>query len=80
MRLRELPFVDTRSIFGRFRLEGDPYRARVAVFSIGFTIDDMLVRGKYLGTDRMVGVNAREVKVSRVYNPMPPSKGKSIHQ
>jgi hypothetical protein len=52
-----------------------PTGADVAVFGMALTMEDVLLRGKYLGVRRMAGVKAGVVKVDWVYNPMPPVPG-----
>jgi len=47
----------------------------MAVFSMALTMEDVLLRGKYLGMRRVGGVKAGVVKVEWVYNPMPPVAG-----
>ena len=42
---------------------------------MALTMEDVLLRGKYLGIQRMGGVKAGVVKVDWVYNPMPPVPG-----
>ncbi len=56
-------------------LNAIPTGANVAVFSMALTMEDVLLRGKYLGMRRMAGVKAGTVKVDWVYNPMPPVAG-----
>jgi hypothetical protein len=56
-------------------LNAIPPGADVAVFGMALTMEDVLLRGKYLGIKRMAGVKAGVVKVDWVYNPMPPVPG-----
>jgi hypothetical protein len=56
-------------------LKAIPAGADVAVFSMALTMEDVLLRGKYLGIHRLAGINAGMVKVDWVYNPMPPVPG-----
>jgi hypothetical protein len=56
-------------------LKAIPTRADVAVFSMALTMEDVLLRGKYLGMNRLAGIKAGIVKVDWVYNPMPPVPG-----
>jgi hypothetical protein len=56
-------------------LKAIPAGADVAVFSMALTMEDVLLRGKYLGIRRLAGVKAGMVKVDWVYNPMPPVPG-----
>jgi hypothetical protein len=52
-----------------------PAGAEVAVFSMALTMEDVLLRGKYLGMRRIAGFKAGVVAVDWVYNPMPPVPG-----
>jgi hypothetical protein len=52
-----------------------PAGVDVAVFSMALTMEDVLLRGKYLGIRRQAGVKAGIVEVEWVYNPMPPVPG-----
>ena len=56
-------------------LEAIPAGANIAVFSMALTMEDVLLRGKYLGLRRLGGVKTGVVKVDWVYNPMPPVPG-----
>ena len=56
-------------------LKAIPAGADVAVFSMALTMEDVLLRGKYLGMRRMTGIKAGMVEVDWVYNPMPPVAG-----
>jgi len=56
-------------------LKAIPTGADVAVFSMALTMEDVLLRGKYLGIRRLAGIKAGVVKVDWVYNPMPPVPG-----
>ncbi len=56
-------------------LKAIPTGADVAVFSMALTMEDVLLRGKYLGVRRMAGIKAGMVEVDWVYNPMPPVAG-----
>jgi hypothetical protein len=47
----------------------------MAVFSLALTMEDVLLRGTYLGMRRLGGVRAGVVQVDWVYNPMPPVPG-----
>ena len=47
----------------------------LAVFDMALTMEDVLLRGKYLGIHGVGGVKAGVVKVDWVYNPMPPVPG-----
>jgi hypothetical protein len=56
-------------------LEAIPAGVPVAVFSMALTMEDVLLRGKYIGISRLGGVNVGKVEVDWVYNPMPPVPG-----
>jgi hypothetical protein len=56
-------------------LKAIPTGADVAVFSMALTMEDVLLRGKYLGMHRLAGIKTGMVKVDWVYNPMPPVQG-----
>jgi hypothetical protein len=56
-------------------LSAIPAGAEVAVFSMALTMEDVLLRGKYLGMRRLAGIKAGVVEVNWVYNPMPPVAG-----
>jgi hypothetical protein len=47
----------------------------LAVFSMALTMEDVLLRGTYLGIRRLGGVRVGLVQVDWVYNPMPPVPG-----
>ena len=80
-----IPAIQTQSLDGQHvlfstsvytdELKAIPNGADVAVFSMALTMEDVLLRGKYLGMRRMAGVKAGLVKVDWVYNPMPPVAG-----
>jgi hypothetical protein len=59
----------------REELERIPAGADICVFSMALTMEDVLLRGKYLGMRRMGGVRSGVVQVDWVYNPMPPVPG-----
>ena len=42
---------------------------------MALTMEDVLLRGEYLGMRRLAGVKAGVVAVDWVYNPMPPVPG-----
>ncbi len=52
-----------------------PVGADVGIFGMALTMEDVLLRGKYLGITRPAGIKAGIVKVDWVYNPMPPVPG-----
>jgi hypothetical protein len=80
-----IPAIQTQSLDGQHilfstsvytdELKAIPTGADVAVFSMALTMEDVLLRGKYLGIRHMAGVKAGVVKVDWVYNPMPPVAG-----
>lgn len=47
----------------------------VAVLGLALTMEDVLVRGKYLGIERRAGMRCAVVKTDWAYNPMPPVPG-----
>jgi hypothetical protein len=56
-------------------LKAIPTGADVAIFGMALTMEDVLLRGKYLGMRRTAGIKTGMVKVDWVYNPMPPVPG-----
>ena len=52
-----------------------PEGVPLAVFGMALTMEDVLLRGTYLGIRRVGGVRAGMVQVDWVYNPMPPVPG-----
>jgi hypothetical protein len=52
-----------------------PKDVPLAVFSMALTMEDVLLRGKYIGIRRVGGVRVGVVEVEWVYNPMPPVPG-----
>jgi hypothetical protein len=52
-----------------------PQGVPMAVFNMALTMEDVLLRGQYLGTQRLAGIKAGIVEVDWVYNPMPPVQG-----
>jgi hypothetical protein len=56
-------------------LKAIPAGIPMTVFSMALTMEDVLLRGTYLGMRRLVGVKAGVVQVDWVYNPMPPVPG-----
>lgn len=56
-------------------LQAIPEGAPLAIFGMALTMEDVLLRGKYLGFKRMGGVKTGLVEVDWVYNPMPPVPG-----
>ena len=49
-----------------------PQGATVAVFCMSLQMEDVLMRGEYLGLQRVAGIRCGSVRVNWVYNPMPP--------
>ena len=56
-------------------LENIPTGADLCVFSMALTMEDVLLRGKYLGIRRTAGIRTGVVETDWVYNPMPPVPG-----
>ena len=56
-------------------LESIPSGVDVSVFGMALTMEDVLLRGKYLGIRRKAGIRAGLVEIDWVYNPMPPVPG-----
>jgi hypothetical protein len=56
-------------------LEAIPNGVPLAVFGMALTMEDVLIRGKYKGINRIGGVKSGIVEVDWVYNPMPPVPG-----
>jgi hypothetical protein len=54
-------------------LEAIPEGGTVAVFAMSLDMEDVLMRGRYLGIARAGGVRCGRVAVDWVYNPMPPA-------
>jgi hypothetical protein len=50
-----------------------PTGADIAVFGMALTMEDVLVRGKFLGVQRLAGLKCGVAKVNWVYNSMPPT-------
>ncbi|NIV35179.1 MAG: hypothetical protein GWN58_38720 [Anaerolineae bacterium] len=53
-------------------LHAIPPGSSVAVFGMSLQMEDVLMRGKYLGLRRIAGIRCGSVAVDWVYNPMPP--------
>lgn len=60
--------------FGAFgdELEEIPVSTPLAVFGMALSMEDVLVRGTYLGTKRALGMKCGVLQVDWVYNSMPP--------
>ena len=56
-------------------LKAIPAGVDLAVFGMALTMEDVLLRGKYVGIRRLGGIKAGVVEVEWVYNPMPPVPG-----
>ncbi|HSB65534.1 MAG TPA: hypothetical protein VLD65_03095 [Anaerolineales bacterium] len=56
-------------------LKAIPVGAPLAVFGMALTMEDVLLRGTYLGIQHHSGVKTGVVEVDWVYNPMPPVPG-----
>jgi hypothetical protein len=52
-----------------------PSGTSIAIFCMALTMEDVLLRGKYLGIHRVGGIRTGIVEVDWVYNPMPPVPG-----
>ncbi len=80
-----IPAIQTQSLDGqraifstsvyKDELESIPSRAKMAVFCMALTMEDVLLRGKFNGIKRMGGVKSGVVDIDWVYNPMPPVPG-----
>lgn len=56
-------------------LQAIPAGVPLVIFGMALTMEDVLLRGKYLGLRRLGGVKTGLVEVDWVYNPMPPVAG-----
>jgi hypothetical protein len=56
----------------REELSTIPQGASLAVFGLSLDMEDVLMRGEFLGIGRMAGVRCGRVRINWVYNPMPP--------
>jgi hypothetical protein len=56
-------------------LDQIPPGVDMCVFGLALTMEDVLLRGKFLGTRRMGGIRVGLVDIDYVYNPMPPVPG-----
>lgn len=59
----------------RKELESIPSGCSMALFGMSLTMEDVLVRGTYLGLRRRAGVQIGSLAVDWVYNAMPPVPG-----
>jgi hypothetical protein len=53
-------------------LHAIPAGVPMAVFGMSFEMEDVLLRGKYIGIQRIAGVRCGVVEINWVYNSMPP--------
>ncbi len=56
-------------------LEQLPRGSTVAILGLALSMEDVLVRGEFMGFKRKAGVRCGEVRVDWVYNSMPPAAG-----
>jgi len=56
-------------------LERIPAGASLALFGLSLSMEDVLLRGRYLGLRRVAGVRAGLLEVEWVYNSLPPVPG-----
>ncbi len=56
-------------------LEQLPRGSTVAILGLALSMEDVLVRGEFMGFKRKAGVRCGEVRVDWVYNSMPPAPG-----
>lgn len=56
-------------------LKAIPAGTEVAIFCMNFGIEDVLIRGKFNGFKRALGVDLATVDIDWVYNSMPPAVG-----
>jgi hypothetical protein len=61
-------------------LAGIPRGTVVAVFGMTLKMEDVLMRGRYAGTHRMLGIRCGVVEVDWLYNSMPPVPGQIYPQ
>ena len=77
-----IPLIQAQSLdaehivfsFGAFgaELEQIPAYTPVAVFGMALSMEDVLVRGVYQGSKRVLGMKCGVVQLDYAYNPMPP--------
>jgi hypothetical protein len=80
-----IPAIQTQSLDGQHvlfstsvyadELKVIPPGIPMVVFSMALTMEDVLLRGTYLGMRTLGGVTSGVVEVDWVYNPMPPIPG-----
>jgi|WetSurSiteA1Bulk_404760.scaffolds.fasta_scaffold15646_2 hypothetical protein len=61
-------------------LDRIPASVPLTVFAMALTMEDVLVRGEYLGIKNVGGFKQGLVKINHVYNPMPPIPGQVYPQ
>ena len=66
--------IFSTSVFSS-ELEAIPNGAPLAVFGMALTMEDVLLRGIYIGVNRIGGIKVGVMAVDWVYNPMPPVPG-----
>ena len=66
--------IFSTSVYGA-ALRDIPTGAPLAVFGMALTMEDVLLRGRFLGYHRIAGIRTGAVEVDWVYNPMPPVPG-----
>jgi hypothetical protein len=49
--------------------------SNVALFCMSTDMEDILIRGTYMGINKILGMNYAVVEINWVYNPMPPVAG-----
>jgi len=52
-----------------------PANSPVALLGLALTMEDVLLRGEYLGLQTCAGMRCARIKINWVYNPMPPVAG-----
>ena len=72
--------LDAEHIVFSFGAFGDglrkiPNGAPLAIFGLTLDMEDVLLRGEYLGVSKTAGISYGSVKVNWVYNSMPPVPG-----
>jgi len=77
-----LPVIQTQALDGERlifslsayedELRNIPANITVAVFGLSFSMEDVLLRGTYMGVSRVGGVKCGIVEIDWVYNSMPP--------
>lgn len=72
--LDEQHIIFSTSVY-RDELDEIPAGASLAVFGMSLSMEDVLLRGTYLGRNRTGGVRSGIVEVDWVYNSMPPVPG-----